>query len=624
MIITYILTIRILCNNQKLMNRLEYCNVQTKLCKINQKLNTPCLIPCVDDSSRFTIPDSTITEDISKSLQGCNDFPIGINPEKSWNNSIDIVEFAERGHDRKLVEQQTPFYSSIDTYIPKHQKYRETKTATIKRLQEIDRMHKHVSKSQTMKQDQRFQIQLNLRAASDFREISDSFNSSHKSRHMIESFHSLNTMRMQDNSVSSTALQDIAFSTDSHDGIPLEGPTFDGQSHSNPSRQHHPHNPASRQHHPLNLASHQHHSLISSLDPDPFSQASPQKHYTSAADTMEAALQNTEQLEKRHKSTVVLQRHSFSTDGLQKHSQGTDALQKHSLQKHSLSSDALQRHVLKDSLIKSCEQIEQEMDLCLKDAEQTSEQPANGDLDTSKKDFQCASIPHIIVPSFSSSSSVSSVHSVESRKKEEYAMMLKSEESTINSLTQGLYMYRLNYEEAATSDNESEPLVQTCDDGAQTHRTISLQTDASDNTELSSNQHQFKKAIKHILSKKTASNERKASKVLGIIFAVFVVLWTPFFTVNILTALCTPCQIGITQEMMSAFLWMGYVASLANPIVYTMFNTAFRKAFYKIITCKYRRSRLHTPDSMMMTYAATLPGDRRNTVTMYIKDDTRG
>ena len=95
------------------------------------------------------------------------------------------------------------------------------------------------------------------------------------------------------------------------------------------------------------------------------------------------------------------------------------------------------------------------------------------------------------------------------------------------------------------------------------------------------------------LSNKTASNERKASNVLGIIFLVFAVLWTPFFTVNILSVTCRPCMRNVTHDMMSVFLWMGYVASLTNPIVYTMFNTAFRDTFIHLLTCQM------TPSSCM-------------------------
>ncbi|ELT95217.1 hypothetical protein CAPTEDRAFT_63703, partial [Capitella teleta] len=90
-----------------------------------------------------------------------------------------------------------------------------------------------------------------------------------------------------------------------------------------------------------------------------------------------------------------------------------------------------------------------------------------------------------------------------------------------------------------------------------------------------------------IISKRTASNERKASKVLGIIFAVFIILWTPFFIMNILPVACADCMKALTPPMTASIVWLGYLSSLANPIIYTMFNTAFRHSFYKILTCSY-------------------------------------
>ncbi|XP_059158535.1 putative uncharacterized protein DDB_G0282129 [Physella acuta] len=137
--------------------------------------------------------------------------------------------------------------------------------------------------------------------------------------------------------------------------------------------------------------------------------------------------------------------------------------------------------------------------------------------------------------------------------------------------------------------------------------------------------HRGKAPSKHILSKKTASNEKKASKVLGIIFLVFVILWTPFFTVNILSATCASCITNVTQEMMSLFLWMGYIASLANPIIYTMFNTAFRRTFIRILTCKIQRTcgTAKNSDNPYMSYTTMLASERRNTMTVVLRDESR-
>ncbi|XP_076435302.1 uncharacterized protein LOC143275212 [Babylonia areolata] len=132
--------------------------------------------------------------------------------------------------------------------------------------------------------------------------------------------------------------------------------------------------------------------------------------------------------------------------------------------------------------------------------------------------------------------------------------------------------------------------------------------------------------FKHLLSRKTASNERKASKVLGIIFLVFVILWTPFFIVNIMSVTCKECMHGVTNQMMSVFVWMGYVASLANPIIYTMFNTAFRRTFIHILTCRINRFSRRMKFSDLPTFPSVTttmpPSERRGTMTIVLDHRT--
>lgn len=86
----------------------------------------------------------------------------------------------------------------------------------------------------------------------------------------------------------------------------------------------------------------------------------------------------------------------------------------------------------------------------------------------------------------------------------------------------------------------------------------------------------------------TLSNEQRASKVLGIVFLLFVVMWCPFFITNITSALCTSCDAEIIGHLMEIFVWVGYVSSGINPLVYTLFNKTFRQAFTRYMTCKYK------------------------------------
>ena len=65
----------------------------------------------------------------------------------------------------------------------------------------------------------------------------------------------------------------------------------------------------------------------------------------------------------------------------------------------------------------------------------------------------------------------------------------------------------------------------------------------------------------------------------------FLVWWIPFFTCNIMNAICIKYNLGWgpgeTAFLITTFI--GYINSCLNPVIYTIFNPEFRKAFKKII-----------------------------------------
>ncbi|KAM8749537.1 5-hydroxytryptamine receptor 2A isoform 2-T2 [Acanthopagrus schlegelii] len=86
------------------------------------------------------------------------------------------------------------------------------------------------------------------------------------------------------------------------------------------------------------------------------------------------------------------------------------------------------------------------------------------------------------------------------------------------------------------------------------------------------------------------SNEQKASKVLGVVFFLFVVMWCPFFITNVLVVVCDPavCDAGLMGGLLNVFVWVGYLSSAVNPLVYTLFNNTYRAAFLRYIRCQYQ------------------------------------
>ncbi|XP_017755043.1 PREDICTED: 5-hydroxytryptamine receptor 2B-like [Eufriesea mexicana] len=90
------------------------------------------------------------------------------------------------------------------------------------------------------------------------------------------------------------------------------------------------------------------------------------------------------------------------------------------------------------------------------------------------------------------------------------------------------------------------------------------------------------------LAANAVATEQKASKVLGLVFFTFVLCWAPFFLLNIFFAACPECPVPV--HVVDTCLWLGYVSSTINPVIYTIFNRTFRAAFIRLLKCKCSRS----------------------------------
>lgn len=77
------------------------------------------------------------------------------------------------------------------------------------------------------------------------------------------------------------------------------------------------------------------------------------------------------------------------------------------------------------------------------------------------------------------------------------------------------------------------------------------------------------------------SKERRAARTLGIIMGVFVICWLPFFLMYVMLPFCHQCC--PSNKLINFITWLGYVNSTVNPIIYTIFNLDFRKAFSKLL-----------------------------------------
>ncbi|XP_013887640.1 alpha-2C adrenergic receptor [Austrofundulus limnaeus] len=89
--------------------------------------------------------------------------------------------------------------------------------------------------------------------------------------------------------------------------------------------------------------------------------------------------------------------------------------------------------------------------------------------------------------------------------------------------------------------------------------------------------------------KVSAAREKRFTFVLAVVMGVFVVCWFPFFFSYSLYGICRE-SCTIPETLFKFFFWIGYCNSSLNPVIYTIFNQDFRRAFQKILCKTWKRS----------------------------------
>ncbi|KAJ8684373.1 hypothetical protein QAD02_020165 [Eretmocerus hayati] len=75
--------------------------------------------------------------------------------------------------------------------------------------------------------------------------------------------------------------------------------------------------------------------------------------------------------------------------------------------------------------------------------------------------------------------------------------------------------------------------------------------------------------------------EKRAVLILGLIMGSFIACWLPFFFLYIAKPLFP--NLAIPEEAFMVAFWLGYMNSALNPVIYTVFNKDFRRAFRRIL-----------------------------------------
>ncbi|RWS06559.1 G-protein coupled receptor-like protein [Dinothrombium tinctorium] len=160
-----------------------------------------------------------------------------------------------------------------------------------------------------------------------------------------------------------------------------------------------------------------------------------------------------------------------------------------------------------------------------------------------------------------------------------YYLIYKAIRKQLNSRKQkaGNVFVMASHEKSSTSQDTSVEMVE---------EDSSHLSNQAEPTKHSTDQQNQQVGFVKEREKISIAKERRAVRVLGVVVGVFVACWAPYFIMDDLFFF-VPSIVDKTPLVIINFIyWLGYFNSACNPIIYTIFNREFRKAFKKILRIK--------------------------------------
>ncbi|XP_066520319.1 somatostatin receptor type 2 [Hoplias malabaricus] len=87
-------------------------------------------------------------------------------------------------------------------------------------------------------------------------------------------------------------------------------------------------------------------------------------------------------------------------------------------------------------------------------------------------------------------------------------------------------------------------------------------------------------------SSKRKQSERKVTRMVSIVVAVFVLCWLPFYLFNVVSVTVTLMSTQVMKSTFDFVVVLGYANSCANPILYAFLSDNFKKSFQNVLCLK--------------------------------------